>query len=154
MKIDAQGKGLGPGGGKGGAPGPGGSCICPKCGTEVPHTAGMPCMEINCPKCSTLMTRDMSREVAEELTEAALKVLGFNLATKEDLAQVTDWLPIQGGAVGGDEDVVWNMGLTEEGEGIVTLKKEAEFLTKRDLQTLDKYIKQLTKLVKQIKPRG
>lgn len=37
--------------------GPGGNCVCPNCGTTVPHQAGTPCYSINCPKCGTKMMR-------------------------------------------------------------------------------------------------
>jgi hypothetical protein len=37
--------------------GPGGSCICPKCGEKVAHTAGIPCNELKCEKCGTAMVR-------------------------------------------------------------------------------------------------
>ncbi len=37
--------------------GPGGECVCPNCGTTVPHHAGTPCYSMNCPKCGTKMTR-------------------------------------------------------------------------------------------------
>jgi hypothetical protein len=33
-------------------------CTYPKCGTRIVHTRGTPCNAINCPKCSTLMTRE------------------------------------------------------------------------------------------------
>jgi len=59
-----RGQGLGQGQGQGqgrmGGPlaaGPGGSCVCLKCGNKVPHTAGQPCNQKTCPKCGTTMTR-------------------------------------------------------------------------------------------------
>jgi len=56
-----QGRGLGKGGGlgrKGGlGRGLGGSCVCPACGTKVPHQRGNPCYQRACPKCGAKMTR-------------------------------------------------------------------------------------------------
>ena len=37
--------------------GPGGKCVCPKCGHTVQHGAGVPCYQIKCPKCGSSMTR-------------------------------------------------------------------------------------------------
>jgi hypothetical protein len=49
------------GGGRGGRGGqglgPGGQCVCPSCGTKVPHKRGTPCNQIKCPKCGAMMTR-------------------------------------------------------------------------------------------------
>ncbi len=45
------------GGTKAGA-GPGGFCVCPSCGHKVPHQAGVPCYQVNCPKCGTRMVRE------------------------------------------------------------------------------------------------
>ena len=39
------------------AAGPGGSCVCPKCGHKVEHQAGVPCKQVKCPKCGAAMTR-------------------------------------------------------------------------------------------------
>ena len=39
------------------AAGPGGHCVCPKCGETVAHVAGEPCNQTKCPKCDTVMTR-------------------------------------------------------------------------------------------------
>ena len=65
--VQPRGRGLGMGRGRGlggrgrmGGPlaaGPGGICKCPKCGYEEPQIRGQPCMNKECPKCGTKMTR-------------------------------------------------------------------------------------------------
>ena len=53
-----QGRGAGGGGRMGGfAAGPGGTCVCPKCGYKEPQIRGQPCMNNKCPKCGSPMTR-------------------------------------------------------------------------------------------------
>ncbi|MBN1893856.1 hypothetical protein JW906_05155 [bacterium] len=49
----------GTGFGKGQRPGagPGGQCVCPKCGARVAHQPGVPCTEMLCPQCGQAMTR-------------------------------------------------------------------------------------------------
>lgn len=37
--------------------GPGGECLCPSCGTRIPHKPGVPCVQEKCPKCGTMMIR-------------------------------------------------------------------------------------------------
>jgi len=44
------------GGNRAGA-GPDGNCVCPSCGTNVPHQVGIPCSQVKCPKCGTNMAR-------------------------------------------------------------------------------------------------
>ena len=31
-------------------------CTCPKCGHSETHPRGIPCNQVKCPKCGTLMT--------------------------------------------------------------------------------------------------
>ena len=54
-----MGKGQGRGRGRMGgfAMGPGGNCVCPKCGKTVPHQQGEPCSQVKCPSCGAAMTR-------------------------------------------------------------------------------------------------
>lgn len=58
------GRGRGAGGGHRGRmggslrAGPGGNCICPRCGEKSPHGRGVPCFERKCPKCGTAMVRE------------------------------------------------------------------------------------------------
>ncbi len=35
-----------------------GACLCPKCGHREPHERGVPCVQKQCPKCGTAMTRE------------------------------------------------------------------------------------------------
>ena len=57
-----SGRGMGKGGGRGRMGGfglgPGGFCVCPKCGERVKHVQGTPCNSMKCPKCGTVMTRE------------------------------------------------------------------------------------------------
>lgn len=39
------------------AAGPGGYCVCPKCGHEMKHETDDPCYELDCPECGAKMTR-------------------------------------------------------------------------------------------------
>lgn len=50
------GRGMRRGGGAGA--GPGGNCICPQCGTKVPHQLGVPCFQVKCPQCGANMVRE------------------------------------------------------------------------------------------------
>jgi DNA-directed RNA polymerase subunit RPC12/RpoP len=59
-----QGRGLGPGRGGGhgrrggGAFGPGGYCVCAKCGEKIIHEPGVKCTTVKCPKCGHRMVRE------------------------------------------------------------------------------------------------
>ena len=37
--------------------GPGGSCVCPKCGYQTPHERGVPCSTVQCPNCKINLQR-------------------------------------------------------------------------------------------------
>jgi hypothetical protein len=59
-----MGRGAGQGGsrtgkrsGSGAGTGPIGECMCPKCGTTVPHEVRTPCYFVKCPKCGSKMVR-------------------------------------------------------------------------------------------------
>ena len=60
-RAAGRGTGLGQGLGRGaGRRGVGGvaECVCPKCGHKAPHARGVPCTEVKCPKCETMMQGD------------------------------------------------------------------------------------------------
>jgi len=50
-------KGMGKGGGKASVQGLGaiGICTFPKCGFEKSHRRGVPCMEVRCPNCGSVL---------------------------------------------------------------------------------------------------
>ena len=43
---------------RGAALGPGGFCVCAKCGEKVPHEQGVKCTTLKCPKCGHTMVRN------------------------------------------------------------------------------------------------
>lgn len=61
--VQPSGRGFGRGRGLGGrmggslAAGPGGVCVCPKCGYKESQIRGQPCMGKKCTKCGALMVR-------------------------------------------------------------------------------------------------
>ncbi len=59
-KGRGMGRGLGMGrkGGTRPSAGPGGNCICPKCGATTTHQIGVPCYQVSCPKCGTKLVRE------------------------------------------------------------------------------------------------
>lgn len=58
---NGSGQGMGGGRGRKGGPiagGAVGTCRCPNCGHTQPHERGVPCMQVQCPKCKTSMVRE------------------------------------------------------------------------------------------------
>jgi hypothetical protein len=57
-----RGRGIGQGRGRGSGnkpgSGPGGNCVCPKCGKKVSHVVGQRCIDMTCPDCGTKMVRE------------------------------------------------------------------------------------------------
>ena len=53
-----RGQGGGQGRNRGGAFGPGGYCVCAKCGEKVTHERGVKCTNLKCPKCGHTMIRE------------------------------------------------------------------------------------------------
>jgi len=55
-----RGMGMGAGGGRmgGTSQGTGGSCVCPRCGKQLPHQRGVPCNQMKCPACGSEMARE------------------------------------------------------------------------------------------------
>jgi hypothetical protein len=57
-RMLGRGRGMGRMGGNRAGAGPGGNCVCPSCGTKIPHQAGIPCYDVSCPTCGAKMTRE------------------------------------------------------------------------------------------------
>ena len=38
--------------------GPAGFCVCPQCGTKVPHQRAQACSSVQCPQCGSAMVRE------------------------------------------------------------------------------------------------
>jgi hypothetical protein len=53
-----RGANRGQGGGNRPTSGPGGNCVCPKCGHKELHVAGQRCLDRPCPECGTKMVRE------------------------------------------------------------------------------------------------
>ncbi len=53
-----RGRGMGRMGGNRPGVGPTGNCVCPGCGTKIPHQASVPCYNLSCPKCGEKMIRE------------------------------------------------------------------------------------------------
>jgi hypothetical protein len=53
-----RGQGRGRGGGNRPASGPGGFCVCPKCGNKEPHVARQRCIDQVCSKCGAKMIKE------------------------------------------------------------------------------------------------
>lgn len=52
------GGGRGQGGGNKAGAGPGGFCVCPKCGHKEPHEVTQHCLDKVCPKCGAKLVRE------------------------------------------------------------------------------------------------
>jgi predicted DNA-binding protein (UPF0251 family) len=52
-----QGRGMGMGAGRGRGYGGPATCKCSKCGKEISHVRGQPCVKQKCPKCGSMMIR-------------------------------------------------------------------------------------------------
>jgi hypothetical protein len=37
--------------------GPGGDCVCPRCGSRTSHAGGTPCHTLTCPECGEKLVR-------------------------------------------------------------------------------------------------
>jgi predicted nucleic acid-binding Zn-ribbon protein len=56
-----------------GVMGPGGKCVCIRCGFEKPHQKGSPCREEKCPECGIRLFREGSPEHQKVMAKKAEK---------------------------------------------------------------------------------
>lgn len=57
-KGRGEGRAQGPGTRAGFTAGPGGRCVCPRCGKTLVHQRGTPCYQATCQDCGIPMTRE------------------------------------------------------------------------------------------------
>ena len=91
-----------------------GSCICPKCGTTVPHVRGTACYTIPCPRCNTLMVGEGAVLSTISVYPTALTTVGIAVGGQPDT------IPPSGQAttgitVGGQPDTIPPSGQTSAG---------------------------------------
>ncbi|MBW1794562.1 MAG: PDZ domain-containing protein [Deltaproteobacteria bacterium] len=98
-----------------------GNCVCPKCGTTVPHVRGTACYTIPCPRCGTLMVREgavinpwgvapqyiypTGQTSAGTLAEPQLKTSTSPLTGSQTPFQGTPQRPSYAGAAKGQRDL-------------------------------------------------
>jgi len=99
-----------------------GSCVCPKCGTTIPHVRGTACYMIPCPRCGTLMVREgavINRlgAVTQNIAPTAQTSAGIGVAgqpvTIPPMGQTSAGITLAGPttmAPGGQEQTVPRMG--------------------------------------------
>ena len=99
-----------------------GSCVCPKCGTTIPHVRGTACYMIPCPRCGTLMVREgavinrlgaVTQNIAPTAQTSAGIVVGGQPGTIPPMGQTSAGITLAGPttmAPGGQEQTVPRMG--------------------------------------------
>lgn len=65
--VQEESRGKGRKGGVRAGSGPVGNCVCPSCGTKVPHKRGVPCYSLRCPNCGTQMVKEYMVFVIEAM---------------------------------------------------------------------------------------
>ena len=91
-----------------------GSCICPKCGTTVPHVRGTACYTIPCPKCGTLMVGEGAVLSPISVYPTALTTVGITVGGQPDTIPPTGQTSA-GITTGGQPDTIPPTGQTSAG---------------------------------------
>ena len=91
-----------------------GSCICPKCGTTVPHVRGTACYTIPCPKCGTLMVGEGAVLSTISVYPTALTTVGITVGGQPETIPPTGQTSA-GITVGGQPETIPPTGQTSAG---------------------------------------
>ncbi|KPA16653.1 magnetosome protein, partial [Candidatus Magnetomorum sp. HK-1] len=71
-----------------------GNCVCPVCGTTVPHERGTACYTIPCPKCKTLMVNEGAIINRTAITTTAVNTTPVQLTTALTIAGAPSTIPM------------------------------------------------------------
>ena len=91
-----------------------GNCICPKCGTTVPHVRGTACYTIPCPRCGTLMVGEGAVLSPITVYPTALTTVGITVGGQPETIPPTGQTSV-GITVGGQPDTIPPTGQTSAG---------------------------------------
>ncbi|SLM32764.1 Putative hypothetical protein with 2 PDZ domains and 3 NifX/NifB domains. Named MamT* in Genebank [Desulfamplus magnetovallimortis] len=98
-----------------------GSCICPACGTTVPHVRGTACSTLSCPRCGTSMIGEStSLQVTAGMPTAGMPTAGMPTAGMPTAGMPTAGMPTAGMPTAGMPETIPPPGMGQSTAGMPT----------------------------------